>query len=228
MCQACGCSLKADVAREGLEQQRGRNTVIEVMQDLLAANDRVAVHNREHFTNTGYSPSISCLPGCGQNGVLEATIPRSATAIASPSSRATWKPTMMPCASARSECRHCRSRQEPPVTSMRSWCIARCTICRFPARSAVHRKRGQSGVSCQLRSWPASQRHPAQRHGRRRQARKIPVMFRASDLVVLSKADLLGVLDDFDPSAQPRHCARSPRYPLIKRRLGASRRLPPG
>jgi hydrogenase nickel incorporation protein HypB len=29
---------------------------------------------------------------------------------------------------------------------------------------------------------------------------KYPVIFRASDLVVLSKADLLGVLDDFDPA----------------------------
>jgi hydrogenase nickel incorporation protein HypB len=28
---------------------------------------------------------------------------------------------------------------------------------------------------------------------------KYPVMFRAADLVVLSKSDLLGVLDDFDP-----------------------------
>jgi hydrogenase nickel incorporation protein HypB len=42
---------------------------------------------------------------------------------------------------------------------------------------------------------------------------KYPVIFRASDLVVLSKADLLDVLDDFDPAraaaalarARPRH-----------------------
>jgi hydrogenase nickel incorporation protein HypB len=33
---------------------------------------------------------------------------------------------------------------------------------------------------------------------------KYPVIFRASDLVILSKADLLGVMDDFDPDRAER------------------------
>jgi hydrogenase nickel incorporation protein HypB len=36
---------------------------------------------------------------------------------------------------------------------------------------------------------------------------KYPVMFRAADLIVLSKSDLLGVLDDFDPQVA-RDCIR--------------------
>jgi hydrogenase nickel incorporation protein HypB len=34
---------------------------------------------------------------------------------------------------------------------------------------------------------------------------KYPVMFRAAELVLLSKSDLLPVLDDFDPEAAARH-----------------------
>jgi hydrogenase nickel incorporation protein HypB len=53
---------------------------------------------------------------------------------------------------------------------------------------------------------------------------KYPVIFRASDLVVLSKADLLGVLDDFDPAraaAALRALGRD--TPMIQT---ASRRVP--
>jgi len=46
------------------------NTVIEVMQDLLAANDRVAVHNRSTSTNTGTRHQSHVFAGCGQNGVV--------------------------------------------------------------------------------------------------------------------------------------------------------------
>ena len=53
---------------------------------------------------------------------------------------------------------------------------------------------------------------------------KYPVMFRASDLVVLSKTDLLGVLDDFDPArAAAALRALGGDTPMIRT---ASRRLP--
>src|SRR5580698_2710670 len=73
MCQACGCSLKQDFARE--EHQHGRNTVIDVMQDLLAANDRVAAHNRAHFDEHGVlAINLMSSPGAGKTALLEATI----------------------------------------------------------------------------------------------------------------------------------------------------------
>ena len=37
------------------------------------------------------------------------------------------------------------------------------------------------------------------------QPAKYPVMFRSADLVLLSKSDLLDVIDDFDPAAAERH-----------------------
>jgi hydrogenase nickel incorporation protein HypB len=40
---------------------------------------------------------------------------------------------------------------------------------------------------------------------------KYPVMFRAADLVLLSKADFLDLIDDFDPAA--RHVANWPARP---------------
>jgi hydrogenase nickel incorporation protein HypB len=53
---------------------------------------------------------------------------------------------------------------------------------------------------------------------------KYPVMFRAADLVVLSKADLLGVLDDFDPErAAAALRALGGDTPMIRT---AARRLP--
>ena len=58
---------------------------------------------------------------------------------------------------------------------------------------------------------------------------KYPVMFRAAHLVVLSKTDLLEVLDDFDPLRAERHCAGSAaaRY-LFAQQLDAPLNCDPG
>ena len=70
----------------------------------------------------------------------------------------------------------------------------------------VHRKCRQSGVSGQFRSRPACQCHASGRHRRRRQAREISGDRSAkSDLVLLSKTDLLDVLDDFSPDQAESH-----------------------
>ena len=39
MCQVCGCAITSP----------GEPVVLEILQDLLAANDRTAAHNRAHF-----------------------------------------------------------------------------------------------------------------------------------------------------------------------------------
>jgi len=53
MCQSCGCAVTPADAHPGAAMDSPRTEVIEVLQNLLAANDRVAEHNREHFDEHG-------------------------------------------------------------------------------------------------------------------------------------------------------------------------------
>jgi hydrogenase nickel incorporation protein HypB len=52
---------------------------------------------------------------------------------------------------------------------------------------------------------------------------KYPVMFRAADLVLLTKTDLLPVMDDFDP-ARAEHCVRQLANPAPVLRLSAKKK----
>ena len=52
---------------------------------------------------------------------------------------------------------------------------------------------------------------------------KYPVMFRAADLVLLTKTDLLPVLDDFDP-ARAENCLRNLANPAPALRLSAKKK----
>ncbi|HEX8964481.1 MAG TPA: hydrogenase nickel incorporation protein HypB [Rhodocyclaceae bacterium] len=72
MCDNCGCSI-TDANRHVIEAHE-RET-IEVLEDLLAANDRVAAHIREHFDARGVlAVNLMSSPGSGKTSLLEATI----------------------------------------------------------------------------------------------------------------------------------------------------------
>jgi hydrogenase nickel incorporation protein HypB len=61
MCQDCGCGDSELVP-------------VEVQQRLLAANDRTAAHNREHFRQSGVlALNLMGSPGSGKTALLEAT-----------------------------------------------------------------------------------------------------------------------------------------------------------
>jgi hydrogenase nickel incorporation protein HypB len=67
MCTECGCG----VPTEGANLSRR----IEVIQNLLDANDQQAVHNREHFDAHGVvAINLMSSPGSGKTSLLEATI----------------------------------------------------------------------------------------------------------------------------------------------------------
>src|SRR5580658_1720357 len=75
MCQTCGCSLNTSGAQARSAHDHRSTTVIDVVQDLLAANDRVAAHNREHFNEHGVlAINLMSSPGAGKTALLEATI----------------------------------------------------------------------------------------------------------------------------------------------------------
>ena len=201
MCQTCGCSLNADVAREGVEEQRGRSMVIDVLQDLLAANDRVALHNREHFDEHGVlAINLMSSPGAGKTALLEATI----AALGERYRIAVIEGDL----ETDNDARRIRALGVPALQ------ITTGTACHLDAQ-LVHRALHDlplSGLDLLFIENVGNLVCPASFDlGQHRNVTllsvtegddkpaKYPVMFRACDLVVLSKIDLLGVLDDFDP-----------------------------
>lgn len=61
MCETCGCGDPAVIP-------------LEVHERILAGNERVAAHNREHFTASGVlAVNLMGSPGAGKTAVLEAT-----------------------------------------------------------------------------------------------------------------------------------------------------------
>ena len=201
MCQTCGCSLNVDVAREGVEEQRGRSMVIDVLQDLLAANDRVALHNREHFDEHGVlAINLMSSPGAGKTALLEATI----VALGERYRIAVIEGDL----ETENDALRIRALGVPALQ------ITTGTACHLDAQ-LVHRALHDlplSGLDLLFIENVGNLVCPASFDlGQHRNVTllsvtegddkpaKYPVMFRACDLVVLSKIDLLGVLDDFDP-----------------------------
>jgi hydrogenase nickel incorporation protein HypB len=78
MCRDCGCSLGPAAQRSPLAAAPsvpGKIETIEVITAILDENDRVAAHNREHFDQHGVlALNLMSSPGAGKTSLLEATI----------------------------------------------------------------------------------------------------------------------------------------------------------
>jgi len=78
MCRDCGCSLGPEATRAPLAARTGSSLkveTIEVITAILGENDRVAAHNREHFDEHGVlALNLMSSPGAGKTSLLEATI----------------------------------------------------------------------------------------------------------------------------------------------------------
>jgi hydrogenase nickel incorporation protein HypB len=221
MCQTCGCSVTSATAHPD-----GAGTAIEVLQNLLAANDRMARHNREHFDAHGVlTINLMSSPGAGKTALLEATIValRSRYRIAviegdletdndAARIRAHGVPAVQITTGTAchldAELVH-RALEELPLAGLDLLFIENVGNLVCPAGFDL----GQH-LNVTLLSVTEGDDKPA----------KYPVIFRASDLVVLSKTDLLEVMEDFDPSRAAAALAALGRdTPLIST---ASRRAP--
>jgi hydrogenase nickel incorporation protein HypB len=226
MCETCGCSFTPEATPFTHEDHRRSGSVIDVLQDLLSANDRVAVHNREHFDEHGVlAINLMSSPGAGKTALLEATI----LALRERYRIAVIEGDL----ETDNDAARIRAHGVPAVQ------ITTGTACHLDAH-LVHRAlhdlplggldllfiENVGNLVC-----PASFDLGQHRNvtllcvteGDDKPA-KYPVMFRAADLVVLSKADLLGVLDDFDPErAAAALRALGGDTPMIRT---AARRLP--
>ena len=210
MCNTCGCGVSAAqtsaAERHGVNPQPLRQSVTAVAE-LLDDNDRQAAHNRQHFDrHRVLAVNLMSAPGSGKTALLEATI-------------AALKDTFRVAViegdlETENDAVRIRAQGAPAVQ------ITTGSACHLDARmvhDALHQldldgldilfienvgnlicpasfDLGQH-ANVTLLSVTEGDDKPA----------KYPVMFRAADLLLISKADLLGVIDDFDPDRCEKH-----------------------
>ena len=212
MCDTCGCNI-TDSNRHLIEgdgklaQTESGKEAISVLQGLLSENDRTAAHNREHFDRHGVlAVNLMSSPGSGKTRLLEETI----SALADKMRIAVIEGDL----ETENDARRIREKGVEAVQ------ITTGTACHLDAHM-VHKALHQldldkvdilfienvGNLVC-----PASFDLGQHRNitllsvteGDDKPA-KYPVMFRASDLMLVSKSDLLAVLDDFLPEKAERH-----------------------
>ena len=212
MCDTCGCNVtpgNADLLKPGgkLSRTGGGHEAIGVLQGLLHENDHMAAHNREHFKRHGVlAVNLMSSPGAGKTALLEATI----DALKDELSMAVIEGDL------ETENDAARIRQHG-VEAVQITTGSACHLDAHMVHDALHQLdltsldivfiENVGNLVCPasfdlgqrrnvtLLSVPEGDDKPA----------KYPVMFRASDLVLLSKSDLLPVLGDFSPDAARHH-----------------------
>ena len=206
MCDTCGCNVTPGnehlVAEGGhLAKTAAGHESVEVLQGLLDANDHQAGHNREHFArHNALAINLMSSPGAGKTALLEAT----ADALGDELKIAVIEGDL----ETENDAERIRQKGVPAVQ------ISTGSACHLDAHmvhDALHELavddvdivfiENVGNLVCPasfdlgqhynvtLLSTPEGHDKPA----------KYPVMFRAADLVLLTKSDLLTVLDDFDP-----------------------------
>lgn len=206
MCDTCGCAVTGTAAHaisSGSAAPQGSGTQsVAVLRELMAQNDHVAAHNRQHFDEHGVlALNLMSSPGAGKTSLLERTIDvlNAHLRIAVIEGDLATEHDAM----------RIRARGVPAVQ------ITTGTACHLDA-PMIHRAlhglalRGLDVVFIEnvgnlvcpasfdlgqhldvtLLSSPEGDDKP----------QKYPVIFRAADLMLLTKCDLLPLLPEFDPA----------------------------
>ena len=212
MCDTCGCNVthgNAHLIKPGgrLEKTAEGREAVSVLHGLLHENDHTAAHNREHFDRHNVLVvNLMSSPGAGKTSLLEATI----EALDGALKVAVIEGDLETENDAERIRRH-------GVTAIQIATGSACHLDAHMVHDAVHQLDLSSfdivfienvgNLVCPasfdlgqhknvvLLSIPEGDDKPA----------KYPVMFRTADMVMLSKADLLPVLDDFKPEDVRRH-----------------------
>lgn len=207
MCDTCGCTLN-DAHRHLLEEHGGHThaadgrAAVTVLRGLLHENDRQAAHNREHFDEYGVlALNLMSSPGSGKTSLLEATL----EALRGELRIGVIEGDL----ETENDAERIRRRGAPAVQ------ITTGTACHLDAHmvhGALHHLALQGldllfienvgnlvcpasfdlgqHLNVTLLSVTEGDDKPS----------KYPVMFRAADLVLVTKTDLLPYLDDFAPA----------------------------
>ena len=212
MCDTCGCNVthgNEHLVAEGgpLAHTSSGKESVEVLKNLLQANDHEAAHNRSHFdTHRVLAVNLMSSPGAGKTALLERTI----DVLAGDLNIAVIEGDL----ETENDARRIRDKGVPAVQ------ISTGTACHLDAHmvhSALHEMPldgldiifienvgnlvcpasfdlGQH-LNVTLLSAPEGDDKPA----------KYPVMFRAADMMLISKSDIIDVLGDFDPARAERY-----------------------
>jgi len=195
MCNTCGCNLPQNNNDEENPQ------TLAVMEHLMAENDHQAAHNREHLEAHGVlAINLMSSPGSGKTRLLEATI----EALAGRFNIGVIVGDL----ETENDAQRIRAKGVPAVQ------ISTGSACHLDA-AMVHKGLHQMDLDALdllfienvgnlvcpasfdlgqhanvvLLSVPEGDDKPA----------KYPVMFRAANLMLITKADLLDYMDDFEP-----------------------------
>ncbi len=207
MCDTCGCNItegnKHLISPGGkLEKTDSGREAINVLHGLLDENDHTARHNREHFNAHGViAINLMSSPGAGKTALLEASI----KALGDEFRIAVIEGDL----ETENDAERIRSHG---VTAVQITTGSACHLDAHMVHDALHELdlstfdivfiENVGNLVCPasfdlgqhtnvvLLSVPEGDDKPA----------KYPVMFRTADLVMLSKADLLPILDDFSPT----------------------------
>jgi len=231
MCDTCGCNVTP--GNEHLLRPGGRlahtvagNESVEVLHNLLEANDQQATHNREHFDRHNVlAINLMSSPGAGKTALLEATI----DALGEDLNIAVIEGDL------ETENDAERIRQKG-VPANQIATVSACHLDAHMVHDALHMLdldnidivfiENVGNLVCPasfdlgqhrnvaVLSTPEGDDKPA----------KYPVIFRAADLVVISKCDLLAVLDDFSPqraTTNVRHLANTAPVLQLSAKTGA-------
>lgn len=210
MCDTCGCNIthgNESLIRPGgkLQKTESGREAVTVLHSLLHENDHTAQHNREHFDQHNVlAINLMSSPGAGKTALLEATIQQLGKQLDENLRIAVIEGDL----ETENDAERIRKHGVKAIQ------IATGSACHLDAHmihDALHNldlsdydvvfienvgnlvcpasfDLGQH-ANVALLSVPEGDDKPA----------KYPVMFRTADLVMISKCDLLPVLDDFDP-----------------------------
>jgi len=222
MCDTCGCNVTPGNAHLAHRKNAHGESAVTVLEGLLGENDRTAAHNRSHFDEHGVlTINLMSSPGAGKTALLEATI----LALKGELNLAVIEGDL----ETENDAERIRRHGVP------AWQITTGSACHLDAHmvhSALHHVplagldilfiENVGNLVC-----PASFDLGQHRNvvllsvteGDDKPA-KYPVMFRAADLMLLTKTDLLAVLDDFSPE-RAESCLRALANPAPVLRLAA-------
>jgi hydrogenase nickel incorporation protein HypB len=233
MCDTCGCNItpgNEHLVKPGgrlARTEQGREAVT-VLQGLLSENDRQAAHNRAHFDRHGVlAVNLMSSPGAGKTRLLEATIEALGQAL----SMAVIEGDL----ETENDARRIRAKG---VEAIQITTGSACHLDAHMVHDALHHL-DLSGLDVLFIENVGNLVCPASFDlGQRRNVTllsvpegddkpaKYPVMFRAADLVLLTKTDLLPYVTDFDP-ARAEDCLRqlASQAPLLSTALGTESRI---
>lgn len=228
MCDTCGCNVTSGnrhlLSGDGkLARTESGREAVTVLQGLLSENDHQAGHNREHFDAHGIlAVNLMSSPGAGKTALLEATI----EALAGEFSMAVVEGDL----ETENDADRIRAKGVPAVQ------IATGSACHLDAHmvhDALH-ELDLSGLDLVFIENVGNLVCPASfdlgqhlnvallscTEGDDKPA-KYPVMFRAADLMLITKTDLLPYLGDFSPEKaeqyQRRLASQAPVYSISSR-----------